>query len=58
MPLLHCSNCHHEYESYEKDWEKDLCDWCGHIPYLIKEKTELELMVENADELLEMLKKL
>lgn len=58
MPLLHCSNCHHEYESYNEDWEHDLCDWCGSTPYLIKEKTELELMVESADELIEILKKL
>lgn len=58
MPLLHCSHCHHEYESYRKDWENDKCDWCGHLPYLIKEKTELELMVDNTDMLIEILKKI
>jgi hypothetical protein len=46
MPLLHCSNCHHEYESYKDNWENDLCDWCGCTPYLLKDKTELELMCD------------
>ena len=39
MPLLHCSVCHHEWETMEKD---DKCDWCGEGGYVLKEKTELE----------------
>ena len=51
MPLLHCSNCHHEYTSYNDDWEHDLCDWCGSTPYMLKERTELEDMAYEMDEM-------
>ena len=58
MPLLHCSNCHHEYESYKKDWEHDLCDWCGCTPYFVKEKTELELLCGDELKLIKILEKI
>lgn len=50
MPLLHCSNCHHEYECYDENWKRDLCDWCGATPYKLKDKTELELMCDVIEE--------
>ena len=38
MPLLHCLQCHHEWEGgrYSK------CDWCGVNGYVIEEKTPME----------------
>jgi len=39
MPILHCKNCHHEWESPHS---KEFCDWCGSDSYMIKEMTELE----------------
>ena len=53
MPLFHCKKCHHEWESSES---KSDCDWCGESGYVIKEKTELEVLIdymfENDDFLL------
>jgi len=44
MPLLHCSNCHHEWEFIGDDWEHDYCDWCGSTPYKIANKADIEKM--------------
>lgn len=32
--LLHCKECHHEWESSEK---VGICDWCGAGSYLLQE---------------------
>lgn len=34
MYLLHCKECHHEWESCEKI---GTCDWCGAGSYLLQE---------------------
>lgn len=44
MPLLHCSNCHHEYEGID---DHDTCDWCGSTGYIIEDKTPLEKMAKE-----------
>lgn len=46
MPLLHCSNCHHEYEGIDY---KEICDWCGSPGYIIDEKTPVEKMCEEIE---------
>jgi len=38
MPLLHCVNCHHEWEG-EKSSK---CNWCGGGSYILEPKTALE----------------
>jgi len=38
MPLLHCDNCHHEWEG-EKGSK---CDWCGGGSYVLELRTALE----------------
>ena len=43
MPLLHCNECHHEWEG--KKEEK--CSWCGKDSYVLEEKTSFELFVES-----------
>ncbi len=47
MPLLHCSNCHHEY--YGNDHE-EICDWCGSTGYIIEQQTSLEKMCQQIEE--------
>jgi len=38
MPLLHCKDCHHEFE-----WnEIRSCDWCGGDSYVLEEETSFE----------------
>jgi len=44
MPLMHCMECHHEWESTT---EESLCDWCGAAGYVLEEKTELEVMLHS-----------
>lgn len=44
MPLLHCSECHHEWEATN---EEEVCDWCGAPGFVLEEKTELERMLED-----------
>ena len=44
MPLLHCRECHHEWESV--DFLSD-CNWCGNKNYILKDKTSLEEMIEE-----------
>lgn len=39
MPLLHCNECHHEWEATSKG---EKCDWCGADSYVLEEKTALE----------------
>ena len=51
MPLLHCKECHHEWESapievFEYKGQTK-CDWCGSKSYTLEEKTTLEKFVEN-----------
>lgn len=50
MPLLHCVNCHHEWESVSR-YSK--CDWCGADGDVIEEKTPLERMAESLDAFIE-----
>lgn len=44
MPLLHCHECHHEFEAVSKD---DQCDWCGAPAYILKEHTEVEQLIKK-----------
>ncbi len=53
MPLLHCNKCHHELEG-NKDTK---CDWCGSKTYILEDKTALESMLDDIDEILEELRK-
>lgn len=43
MPILHCSKCHHEWEGRYKS----TCDWCGAEARVLKDKSELEQMIEK-----------
>ena len=55
MPYYHCKKCQHEWE----DSQSRPCSWCGcKENYILEEKTPLEKMVENTDELLEKLKEI
>lgn len=54
MPLMHCTKCHHEWESLSKDSH---CDWCGAESYKLKEKTELEKLSENSMDIIKESKK-
>ena len=44
MPLLHCKNCHHEWEDISKEGK---CSWCGGGSDVLVEKIELEEMFES-----------
>ena len=55
MPLLHCENCHHEWETIE---EEEICDWCGGGSYILESETPLSKMIKNIDELIEKLKEI
>ena len=57
MPLLHCKECHHEWESAPMKLlgfgGQLKCDWCGCDYFeILEEKTELEKLVENKSELI------
>ena len=54
MPLMHCMECHHEWESTD---EKSLCGWCGAAGYVLKDKTGLERLCENLPEVMKKVKK-
>lgn len=57
MPHYHCRKCHHEFEYIPFDEDDLKCDWCGaDRPRVLEEKTPLEKMCENADQILENLK--
>ncbi len=43
MPLLHCSKCHHEWESVK---ESDTCSWCKSPSILIEKVTPFEKFVK------------
>ena len=43
MPLYHCSKCHHEWEAVS--WT--ICAWCGADGYVIQEKTDFDLWIED-----------
>jgi len=53
---VHCNNCHHEWECTSED-ERE-CDWCGGESYILEDKTPLEKMTENVDNIMVRLKKL
>ena len=42
MPLMHCMECHHEWESTS---DKSLCDWCGSAGYVLERKIPLEKII-------------
>ena len=44
MPLMHCMEGHHEWESTS---EKSLCDWCGAAGYVLEQVTPLEKMLHD-----------
>lgn len=48
MPLLHCSNCHHEWESASFN---ESCDWCGAVSYVLTKKNPLEKMLDRIKQL-------
>ena len=48
MPLLKCTQCHHEWESPKQ--RTYLCDWCGAPGKILVEKTPLELMCAEIEE--------
>jgi len=39
MPLFHCTSCHHEWESIDKESK---CDWCGAPGKVLEDKTPME----------------
>ena len=41
MPIFHCNDCHHEWESMSNI----SCDWCGASGYILDNKTALENFV-------------
>jgi hypothetical protein len=43
MPLWHCKECHHEWESVIKQ----NCDWCGEGCYMLEEQTSFERMIAD-----------
>ena len=46
MPLLHCSECHHEFEGHIGD----SCDWCGADSYELAQKTGVEMLIDRLTE--------
>ena len=46
MPLIHCNECCHEWETSDV---KSLCDWCGSDGFILKDKTDLETFLEQTD---------
>lgn len=45
MPYVHCSKCHHEWETSRRDFklEEEVCDWCGQKgAILLEDETPLE----------------
>ena len=54
MPLMHCMECHHEWEATDK---KSLCGWCGAGGYVLKDQTDLEQLIERLPEVMEKLRK-
>lgn len=57
MPLLHCKECHHEWEG---EFHSQ-CDWCGAESYILEEQTELEKLIHDKDkikQIIEYVKKL
>jgi len=53
MPLMHCSKCHHEWESADKE---SCCDWCGSPGKVLEDKTPMEKV--NWGEMIERFKTL
>jgi hypothetical protein len=47
MPLLHCNNCHYEWEGNSNS----KCDWCGSSGYSIELQTSLERCIESWKEI-------
>jgi len=45
MPLLHCSKCHHEWESASE--LNGACDWCGALGYVLAKTTPLERLMDH-----------
>jgi hypothetical protein len=41
MPLLHCKDCHHEWEGKKSS----RCDWCGGKSYVLQEVSDFEKFV-------------
>ena len=53
MPYYHCRKCQHEFEAIQHEGIKLKCDWCGaDRPRILEEKTPLEKMCENWQEIL------
>ena len=44
MPLMHCMECHHEWESTHHE---SLCDWCGEAGYILEEETGLQKLTRE-----------
>lgn len=44
MPLMHCNDCHHEFEAVESTKK---CDWCGAEAHILEEETPLESLIKS-----------
>lgn len=45
MPYVHCSNCHHEWETTDLD---ETCSWCkASIGRVLEEETPLEKTIDH-----------
>jgi len=44
MPLMHCNDCHHEWDSTS---DKSLCDWCGESGYILDPQSLLDKFCEK-----------
>jgi hypothetical protein len=54
MPLLHCKECHHEWEGESQS----ICDWCGAEGFILEEQTTLEKLLADKENLARMVNKL
>jgi hypothetical protein len=45
MPILHCKECHHEWEGSADS----KCDWCGAGSTILRDRSELEQMLSGRE---------
>ena len=54
MPLLHCKECHHEWEGMPDE----KCDWCGAESFTLEEQTPLDKLLADKENLARLVNKL